>query len=185
MRRTITAALALLALGGLALTHAEPPAKPDANPGAGAITLGLFAFLAGHWRGELDGTPIEEVWLAPERGNMTGVLRWFGEGAEGDDAGALNMAEIFTLDEVDDSVVFRIRHLNADLSPWASEADAGPMVAHATSVEGRRAVLTMDDQTRGVESVTYDAADPGHLKATIAFTPDRGRPALVIEFDRR
>lgn len=48
------------------------------SPVAPAASIESYEFLSGTWRGESHGSIIEETWLPPEEGNLTGVFRMSG-----------------------------------------------------------------------------------------------------------
>ena len=150
-------------------THGEPTVEP---------TLEDLSFLAGTWRSTLGGTPLEETWSEPEGDHMLGMLRWY------DDEGRAKMFEIFTISREDDGLVYRLRHFDSDLNPWASESE-GPLVFNVSSVKGRVLRLEPAGGAEGLEWATYDASDEGRLVFRLEFSEETGRSPLVIEFERK
>ncbi|MHC4428682.1 MAG: DUF6265 family protein, partial [Planctomycetota bacterium] len=140
--------------------------------------LDELAFLVGTWRGTLGGTPIEEIWSAPDGNHMLGMLRWLN--AEG----RPRMFEIFTISDEDEGFVYRLRHFDGELQPWATEAE-GPKVFLISAIEGRLVRLEPLRGVEGIDRATYDASQDGRLVFTIEFSEETGRDTLVIEFERQ
>ena len=96
------------------------------QPTLAASDLG---FLVGTWRGEEGPMVIEETWLPPRGGNLTGLFRL----TSPDDAGepTVSVVEIMTITEDDDSndLIYRLRHFDTALAPWKSELEKGPIEA--------------------------------------------------------
>ncbi len=131
-------------------------------------------FLAGSWRGELGETLVEETWLPPHKGNMTGVFRMSGETQ-------VDLVEIMTMTETDEGVVYRLRHFNTALVPWASEAE-GPMEARVVIVDSDTVRFEILTEDTGVEAIVYDV-DGETLKAKLTFT-DESREPFTLVFHR-
>jgi hypothetical protein len=69
-----------------------------AVPLTGAPTLDDLSWMAGHWRGTVDGMEMEEVWLAPAGGVMLGMHR--------DVKGAKTSFEFLRIAATGDGIVF-------------------------------------------------------------------------------
>ena len=69
------------------------------------------AWLAGHWLGEGLGGISEEVWSPPRAGAMMGAFRLVRENKP-------VFYEMLTIMEENGSLVFRLKHFNADLTAW-------------------------------------------------------------------
>ncbi len=67
-----SAAFSLLILLALAVAVAAAEADPP--------SLGDLGWLAGHWKGQLGGAEIEELWLAPAGSQMIGINRTLVDG---------------------------------------------------------------------------------------------------------
>ncbi|GJM18446.1 MAG: hypothetical protein DHS20C14_06590 [Phycisphaeraceae bacterium] len=151
------------------ITPARAAAPADAD----------LAYLEGTWRSESDdGAVIEEHWLAPENGSISGMLRWMGPD------GSVRLLELLTVTPEDGVGVFRWRHFDGVLTPWASEAD-GPSVVTIESFDNNTLVMVGDPDAGGVQRMTYDGSTPGLLTATLEFGPDSGRDPIVIEFEKQ
>ena len=94
------------------------------------------------------------------------------------------MFEIFTISREDDGLVYRLRHFDGDLQPWASESE-GPMVFSVSSVKGHVLRLEPVGGTEGLEWASYDASEPRRLVFRLEFSEETGRSPLVIEFERK
>lgn len=133
------------------------------------------AGLSGVWRGELGGSVVEEVWLAPRGGNMTGAMRM----QEG--GGVVQLIELLTLTAADDGVRLRIRHYDEAMTGWTAEAD-GPLECVLASEGGGRMVFRPVERGGDLETMTYDLSGRDTLVVTLAFRG--GREPLVIPFER-
>jgi hypothetical protein len=81
-------------------------------------TIDDVKWIAGHWRGDAFGGVAEEMWGRPEDGSMMGSYRLVKDGR-------VMFYEIQTIVERDESLVFRLKHFNPDLSGWEDrQADA-------------------------------------------------------------
>lgn len=90
----------------LAEGAASPPAK-----------VADFAWLAGHWVGTgFGGAHVEEVWMSPMGGSMSGHFRLVA-------GGRAQVYEVFALVQVGPSVELRLKHFSADLKAWEEKSD--------------------------------------------------------------
>lgn len=139
------------------------------------VSIESLEFLSGTWRGETADSMIEETWLPPEEGNLTGVFRMTGDGK-------VQLVEIMTLTEEEGGIVYRLRHFNTALVPWKSEAD-GPMQSSSVVLVDEDSVRFEFDEASGVEAITYDRQGSA-LTARVIFPEDSGREAFVLVFER-
>lgn len=137
-----------------------------------------LAWLEGTWRSESNGGVVEENWFAPSHGNITGMLRWIN--AEGE----VTLLELLTINTENGRPVFRWRHFDAELTPWASEAD-GPSIVTIESFDNNTLVMHALPGAPGVQRMTYDGSVEGTLTATLEFAEDSGRNPIVIVFERQ
>ncbi|RNC82654.1 MAG: hypothetical protein ED559_13025 [Phycisphaera sp.] len=143
-------------------------------PKAEPVAIEDLSFLAGSWRGDVFGSLVEETWLSPEEGNMTGVFRMTGEEK-------VDLVEIMTLTETDDGLMYRLRHFDTALVPWASEVD-GPIVGRAELIDEDSVRFVMTDPESDVEAIVYDL-EGDTLVATVNFVSEERDP-FRLEFDR-
>ncbi|VUD58512.1 hypothetical protein TDB9533_02441 [Thalassocella blandensis] len=68
-------------------------------------------WLAGHWRGEAFGGVVEEVWAPPLGGSMMGAFKLVV-------SDKVQFYEIETISEVNNSLIFRLKHFSKDLKGW-------------------------------------------------------------------
>lgn len=73
--------------------------------------LSDVAWLAGHWRGEAFGGIVEEVWSSPLGNSMMGAFKLVSDNK-------VVFYEIETISVVGDSLIFRLKHFNSDLTGW-------------------------------------------------------------------
>ena len=140
-----------------------------------SVSIESLEFLSGTWRGETAASIIEETWLPPEEGNLTGVFRMTGDGRG-------QLVEIMTLTEEEDGLVYRLRHFNTALVPWKSEAD-GPMQSSAVVLVDEDSVRFEFNEASGIEAITYDL-EGDSMTARVIFPEATGREAFVLVFER-
>ena len=143
-------------------------------PKAEPVAIEDLSFLAGSWRGDVFGSLVEETWLPPEEGNMTGVFRMTGDEK-------VNLLEIMTLTETDDGLMYRLRHFDTALVPWASEAD-GPIEGRAELVDEDSVRFVMTNPESDVEVIVYDL-EGDTLIATVNFASEERDP-FTLSFER-
>lgn len=154
-RLKVRTAITLLAGAGTLLNVAcSTTETTDDGPLAGV------SFMQGSWTGELNGGRFDEVWTEPAGGNMTGMFRWFGDDG-------VFLYELMSIDGGDDSPMYVLRHFDAGLAPWASEAN-GPMSFDVTVPEPRVMVLSPRDPEE--PTVTYDGRKVGEVLVTVQGT---------------
>ena len=68
-------------------------------------------WLSGHWRGEAFGGLIEEIWTPALGTSMMGAFKLVVEGQ-------VQFYEIETISQVNDTLMFRLKHFNKDLTGW-------------------------------------------------------------------
>lgn len=98
---------------GAVLMALSPVAHAEAEA---AHSLGDVEWLAGAWRGGAPGSgnDIQEHWMTPEGGVMTGMFRLVA-------GGAARVHEFMLLEEDDRGVAMRLRHFSAQMRPWEEE----------------------------------------------------------------
>jgi hypothetical protein len=187
MRRFALVPLLALPLAAVSIAaHQQPGAEPKAKTPAAPATqapaqpagrpIAALAFLQGAWRGEVDKSPCEETWSEPLGGHILGMFRWM------DPDYNPGMLEILTISEEGDAVMLRLRHFDARLKGWDSEAEA-PMTLKLAETAPNKAVFRAVETEKHVASVTYDATTPGHLKIEVAF-PSEERDVLAFDLKK-
>ena len=107
-------ALLLTAAPFLGSLPPEPPAVT--GPRAGVEDL---HWLTGCWERQEDGQELREIWSPPCGDALSGMLHWARRGH-------VWLYELMSIEEENDTLVFRLRHFDRKLKVWDSEAD-GPM----------------------------------------------------------
>lgn len=158
-------------------TKNREPGRVQATTNEQKPGLQSLGFLKGTWRGTLGDTPVEEVWLAPEHGNLTGTMRWF------DGSDTLRLVELFTIDKTDDGVMCRIRHFNPGLIPWESESDA-PTTCRVTTIEDNRMVMESAIEGDDLVSIVYTLKNPSTLVVTLTFDDGAGPDAFDVVYTK-
>ena len=81
----------------------------DQNPPKGDITM--VSWMEGHWKGEAFGGDIEELWSPTADNSMMFVFRLLVDGK-------VSFYEIGHIKETAGSLIFELKHFNADLHGW-------------------------------------------------------------------
>ncbi len=191
IRTTIGVSLLACAIAGVALaSRAQPEAQrgdtqqPEMRPPTGIVTpahrvpvIGDFAPMAGHWRTEAQGRVYEEVWLPPRNGQMTGAMRSF------DADGKLLLLELLTIAEIEGGVEYRLRHFDAEMTPWESEAESPLIMRGSRFVDGR----VLFDEVEGADTLAgaiIDLGTPDRMSFVLSFSKDTGGGAFRLTFER-
>jgi len=119
LRNFITVAVCSLTAWGLAAENNSPEntLKFEAGMPVPKANIDDVKWIAGNWRGDAFGGTAEEMWGQPEGGSMMGSYRLVKDGK-------VVFYEIQTIVEQDNSLVFRLKHFNADLSGWEEKQAA-------------------------------------------------------------
>lgn len=73
--------------------------------------LAKLGVLTGRWVGEIDGEPIEEVWLPEIGGEIVATFRWFKQGRP-------YLYEFIQLCLVGNAAIMRLKHFGPDMVGW-------------------------------------------------------------------
>ena len=114
----------LLLLGALALPLTARPFLPgSAAPSTQEdedTLIDRLDFLEGRWVAEEGDQYIEETWSPPREDALVGCLRWARKGN-------VWLYELMSIEtDEEHGLVFRLRHFERGLKPWAAEKD-GPL----------------------------------------------------------
>lgn len=136
-----------------------------------------LAFMCGDW-GMFDKDHFSEEWWSSASGaGMVGAFRVVNP----DGTAALH--ELMTISAEAEGVFMRLRHFDAKLSPWASEAE-GPIVLQLESMREGEAAFRIVSGSKTLEAIAYRLTAEGKLASEVAFTPESGREALRLEMGR-
>ncbi|WP_281542057.1 DUF6265 family protein [Maribacter aestuarii] len=86
------------------MTFLEDTVSADAS-------ISQMEWMTGHWKGEAFGGVTEEIWSPPAAGVMMFVFRLIAKGE-------INFYEIGHIREVDNTLVFELKHFDKDLKGW-------------------------------------------------------------------
>lgn len=86
------------------LTLKEGENSPNAK-------IELVSFMEGHWQGEAFGGKTEEIWSPIDAGAMLFVFRHIVDGK-------ITFYEIGHIRELDESLIFELRHFDVNLHAW-------------------------------------------------------------------
>ncbi|MEP0846195.1 MAG: hypothetical protein HRF50_05150 [Phycisphaerae bacterium] len=143
----VLAAAALIA--GLPLDVGYSQSAGSA-PSTRETAVEKLAWMAGGWEGELFGSRVEEHWMRPRAGVMTGMFRMQMR------SGALQ--ELLTIAEEEGTAVLRLRHFTPQLAPLDEDA----LVFRLK--EGREGVAVWENPAaEHVFRITYRSDGPDRL----------------------
>jgi hypothetical protein len=123
-RATLWLALALAIMPQLALADETRSAPAGHVPPAASVDS--LDWLAGHWAGTgIGGDPAFETYSPPVSGAIVGHF------AQLDDQGAIAFSEYVHIAKEGESLAFRLKHFNPDLTGWESREEVVnfPLVA--------------------------------------------------------
>ena len=116
-------------LGQQTLSFEEGSISPKAE-------LSQVAWMEGHWRGEAFGGITEEIWSPPLGGSMMFSFKLVADGK-------VTFYELGHIRQVDETLVFQLKHFGADLKGWEEKDET--VSAKLVKVEENR--LYFDDFT--------------------------------------
>lgn len=144
-----------------------------------------LGFLHGTWTGTIGESTVEESWSPSRSGNVIGMFRWINP----DDS--IQVLELMSVNVEGDEVIYRLRHFDRALTPWASEAD-GPIEMRAGAVTDLSVRWEPTDAASDVASITYRVELRNYQRETespqmhveVAFTEETGRAPLRFVMTR-
>lgn len=109
--------------------HTEHTLTPGEGTPRPRASISDVTWLAGRWVGEGLGAAVEEAWLPPAGGTMSGVFRLIRDGE-------VAFYELVTLAEVEGSLVLRLKHFGPMLQGWEArdESVSFPLVRRGDGV---------------------------------------------------
>lgn len=125
-------AVVLIALSSLPAMAAAPASLKD------------LSFIAGHWRGEMSGGVLEEVWLPAEGESMYSLFRMVG-------GGKTRFTEFQALEQRGTTVVLLLRHFEPGLI--AKEDKDKPLVWDLEEIGANRALFHQQGTTTLLEYI--------------------------------
>ena len=187
---TRASVIALLLTSGvlLGLSPMQPTSKPASTgpsaptpptpPTAPKFSIADAAFLAGTWRGEMDGAFVEEMWSAPQGNNIVGTFRWLKKD------GKPMLLEMLAITQDDGAVRLRLRRYMAALT--AKEDADKPLtlkLSQVTAVGGtNRAVFTAEKDAQDLKEVVYERKGDA-LAIDVVFQPEEdGKEREALKF---
>ncbi|MEQ9423576.1 MAG: DUF6265 family protein [Cyclobacteriaceae bacterium] len=134
--------------------------------GQDKVSIEDFAWLSGHWIGDGFGGVSEEIWGEPMAGTMVGLFRHLNDGKP-------NFAEFFQINEEGDSIRFRLKHFNPDMTGWETKEDyvEFPFI----SVEPGKAVF---------KGLTYELVSENQMVVTLKLRNKERQWEEVFTFNR-
>jgi len=102
----------LLLSAGLLLPAPKLPVQ-----GSGASALQEVAWIAGSWKGDQQGSVIEEIWTEPEGNNMIGMFRLLNDGRP-------KFFELMSISAEKAGITIAIKHFGPDMTGWEAKENA-------------------------------------------------------------
>ncbi len=90
----------------------------ELTPGASSpeATLSDVEWIQGYWTGEALGGQVEEIWSEPLGESMMGSFKLVQEGQ-------VKFYEIITISEIDNTLIMRLKHFDAQLKGWEEKEE--------------------------------------------------------------
>ncbi len=88
---------------------------PDEHKSPAANLTGI-SWLAGHWRGKALGGVAEELWAPPAGDSLVGAFKLVKDNK-------VKFYEIMIIRQVENSLIFQLKHFNNDLTGWEEKAE--------------------------------------------------------------
>jgi hypothetical protein len=137
--------------------------------------LDKMAFLAGHWRGDLDGGAIEEMWLPPSAGVAQATVRLVRDGE-------VKTIELIVVAAEKDRVVMRFNHFRPD---YGVEESDGPIELTLTRARDGEVVFdNLSSPPRHAAEMGYRSDGPDRMTSWIVTLEGPGAPER-LSFDYR
>ena len=91
--------------------HAQNTISLPKDGSSPKADLSVISWMEGHWKGQAFGGITEEIWGPPLGGSMMFSFKLVNEGE-------VNFYEIGHIREVDETLVFELKHFHGDLKGW-------------------------------------------------------------------
>lgn len=128
--------------------------------------IGDVQWIAGHWQGEALGGMVEEIWSPPAAGAMMGSFRLVKNDT-------VQFYEFQLIQEMEESLVVKVKHFNNDMTSWEEKEEY--VLFPLVKIEENRVYF---------EKLTYEKADPDHLKIYLAMKTKSGYREVVFNYKR-
>jgi hypothetical protein len=131
---------------------------------------GDLAWIAGDWRGEMDGGAIEERWAPPLGDSMMGMFRLV-------NGGKTKFLEFMTIERDGPALVLRLRHFSPGLIAW--EEKDKPFTFRLVSRTGQEATFELDDKSTPTRLI-YRRGSDGEM--TVVLVKEQGGKQTTESF---
>jgi hypothetical protein len=175
--RAIALIIVALLAAGAAFRHSLQPTTLQPAAAQPADPLAPLEFLTGAWRSQDDGQTIDETWSDARGGQILGMFRWLDAGHR------ITVLELLAISREADRTFLRLRHFDAAMKPWPSEADSPITLALDRQAPGLAQFRAIDGERR-LAAVRYESPDPSRLTITVEFPPDPPRAPFIITLAR-
>ncbi|QNI33519.1 hypothetical protein H7849_06115 [Alloacidobacterium dinghuense] len=137
--RVLFALFNLFLFATVAVCETDPPAVPVGH-------VSDLAFLAGRWQGTVDSSKIAQVCDSPDASSMVCIFHLLNE------AGKLDMIEVYTLRDTPEGVVEKVRFFSPELG---EEAGTAATTMKLVSVSSDKLVFENPNGTYPKRSTIY------------------------------
>ena len=117
--------------------YSQEVMKLSKDQPVGKGSLDQLSWLEGYWQGSGFGGTCDEVWMPAMDNTMSGIFRY----SKND---TLKFKEYLVIEEIDSSLVLKLKHFNRDLTPW-EEKDEWTVFE----------LIKIDEQTAYFNGLTY------------------------------
>lgn len=128
----------------------EHTVKLDKGAISPTANIEQMSWMTGAWQGEAFGGTVDEVWSQPAGGAMMGMFRL----VQGDKTG---FYELMTFVEESGTLVFRLKHFNADLKGWEEKAETVDF-----------ALVALEENVAFFDGITFQRVDDTSLNIYLA-----------------
>ncbi len=153
-------------VGGAAAKSAARESASGQQAEAKGHGIAELDWMAGQWQGNGLGGTVEEVWLRPSGGSMTGMFRLVQRDGVG-------FHQFMLLEEQDGHAFLRLQHFNKGYTPWEK---SGPLVFELVDAQNGRAVFESPDPKQTPSRLTYQVVTERGLRLSIESPNALGGP---------
>jgi hypothetical protein len=131
-----------------------------------AFRISQLSWISGHWKGEMDGSVIQEIWSKPEGTSMIGMFQMIR-------TGQARFYEFMTIGEENGKIFLKLRHFSPGLVAW--EDKESPLTFELSQVDGNLAVF---NQQGSYTRLHYRSENPDSLIVRLEEIKD-GKPGFT------
>ena len=103
--------VSFLSFSSMTFIFGQEVKKLSKDQSVGEGSLDQISWLEGYWKGNGFGGTCDEIWTPAMDNSMSGIFRY----SQND---TLQFKEYMVIEEIDSSLILKLKHFNRDLSPW-------------------------------------------------------------------